>query len=173
MTVSRKREVEVAHVMPLLTAWPIFPLIMSTELFRMTQHNTRNEPHSKARGSVRCAGKQSLNFPLSHGERQTSSASTVSRIVEDKPWNMTHLASSPAHRVPKDLRGALSSSPKVVEAWNALTPLARNEWICWTISVKKPETRAEHIRRLTHDITHGKRRPCCWPGCPHRKKSGV
>ncbi|MEZ4104427.1 MAG: YdeI/OmpD-associated family protein [Candidatus Paceibacterota bacterium] len=80
----------------------------------------------------------------------------------------TKIASGVVHAVPKDIRKALTASEKISEAWNSLTPLARNEWICWTISVKKAETRKDHIKRMTNDITHGKRRPCCWPGCPHR-----
>ena len=52
--------------------------------------------------------------------------------------------------------------------WEDITPLARNEWICWVTSVKKAETRSQHIERLREDLKHGKRRPCCWPGCPHR-----
>ncbi len=72
------------------------------------------------------------------------------------------------HNVPADLRKSLVSSEKIREAWNSLTPLARNEWICWVISVKKAETRTDHIKRVGFHITHGQRRPCCWPGCPHR-----
>jgi len=78
------------------------------------------------------------------------------------------IATGVAHKVPADLRESLLFSPVVADAWNNLTPLARNEWICWTISVKKPETREKHIRRLLVDISNGKRRPCCWAGCPHR-----
>ena len=52
------------------------------------------------------------------------------------------------HEVPEDLRKALVSNPDVLEKWNNLTLLARNEWICWTTIVKKPETRKEHIERL-------------------------
>ncbi len=72
------------------------------------------------------------------------------------------------HTVSVDLRKALTSSSAVRDAWNGLTPLARNEWICWITSVKKLETRRDHIHRLCKDILEGKRRPCCWPGCPHR-----
>lgn len=72
------------------------------------------------------------------------------------------------HRVPNDMRVMLMSAPEVLTAWNKLTPLARNEWICWTTSVKKAETRAQHIERVRADMLKGKRRPCCWPGCPHR-----
>lgn len=78
------------------------------------------------------------------------------------------LSQGAVHTVPADLRKALVSSPRVAEAWNSLTPLARNEWICWTTSVKKAETRAEHVERVRADMIKGKRRPCCWPGCPHR-----
>ena len=80
------------------------------------------------------------------------------------------LASGVVHTVPADMRKALLSSSAVSEAWNSLTPLARNEWICWTTAVKKAETRAEHIERVRTDMLKGKRRPCCWPGCPHREK---
>lgn len=78
------------------------------------------------------------------------------------------VSSGVVHRVPKDLREELLASEALRDAWNNLTPLARNEWICWTTSVKKPETRAKHLARLRGDLLKGKRRPCCWPGCPHR-----
>lgn len=78
------------------------------------------------------------------------------------------VATGVVHRVPADLRKVLMSSKEVLGKWNNLTPLARNEWICWTTSVKKSETRQKHIERLIFDIEKGKRRPCCWPGCPHR-----
>jgi uncharacterized protein YdeI (YjbR/CyaY-like superfamily) len=73
-----------------------------------------------------------------------------------------------AHDLPLDLRQALSSDPKALATWEELTPLARNEWICWVISVKKPETRREHVERVGADLNDGKRRPCCWMGCVHR-----
>lgn len=74
-----------------------------------------------------------------------------------------------AHALPKDMRHALAGSAKALLAWDSLTPLARNEWICWTISVKTPETRAKHIGRVVSGLREGKRRPCCWMGCTHRK----
>ena len=72
------------------------------------------------------------------------------------------------HSIPADLRGAITSVPKVQILWGEITPLARNEWICWVTSVKKGETRSEHVRRVVEDLLNGKRRPCCWAGCPHR-----
>ena len=72
------------------------------------------------------------------------------------------------HQVPDDLKKVLLSNAELLEKWNKLTPLSRNEWICWTTIVKQEKTRKEHIERLREDILEGKKRPCCWPGCPHR-----
>ena len=52
------------------------------------------------------------------------------------------------HSIPADLRKALTSDPAAQAKWEDITPLARNEWICWTISVKKPETRKRHVERV-------------------------
>jgi len=78
------------------------------------------------------------------------------------------IASGVVHEVPQDVEQALKAGGDAVERWNALTPLQRNEWICWITMVKKPETRAEHIQRMIRELNVGKRKPCCWPGCPHR-----
>ncbi len=72
------------------------------------------------------------------------------------------------HKVPEDFKRALIAKPASLVAWEDITPLARNEWICWIVSVKKEETRRDHIRRAVEDLARGKRRPCCWAGCPHR-----
>ena len=82
--------------------------------------------------------------------------------------NKRNISGGVVHSVPADLRQALAGSPEALAAWEDITALARNEWICWTVSVKKPETRKEHVRRAVEDLVRGKRRPCCWPGCPHR-----
>lgn len=71
--------------------------------------------------------------------------------------------------MPEDLRTALARDEKAQAAWDKITPLARNEWICWVTIVKKAETRASHIERAVAELKEGKKRPCCWPGCPHRR----
>lgn len=81
------------------------------------------------------------------------------------------IATGVVHKVPKDLKEVLLSNSKLSTLWNELTPLARNEWICWVTIVKKSETRKNHLERLSTEILEGKRRPCCWPGCPHRRPS--
>jgi uncharacterized protein YdeI (YjbR/CyaY-like superfamily) len=78
-----------------------------------------------------------------------------------------------AHDLPADLRSALISDPKALALWEDITPLSRNEWICWVISVKKPETRQEHIERVCSELKEGMRRPCCWIGCIHRKNKAL
>lgn len=72
------------------------------------------------------------------------------------------------HKLPSDLKKALKSVPKAQEAWEDITPLARNEFICWVEDAKKPETRQHRIERTCNELSQGKRRPCCWPGCKHR-----
>lgn len=72
------------------------------------------------------------------------------------------------HYVPADLHDALVTDLSALERWQDLTPLARNEWICWVTGVKRPETRRQHIERLLIELLEGKRRPCCWQGCNHR-----
>lgn len=83
------------------------------------------------------------------------------------------LSSGVVHAIPADLRSALTSDLKAAGLWNDLTPLARNEWICWTISVKTEETRREHVQRVVSQLKEGKRRPCCWIGCIHRKDKAI
>lgn len=73
------------------------------------------------------------------------------------------------HEVPIDMLKALTSDADILVKWNNLTPIQRNEWICWVIIVKKSETRVEHIDRMIEELKEGKRQPCCWPGCPHRR----
>ncbi|MBI4250127.1 YdeI/OmpD-associated family protein [Candidatus Uhrbacteria bacterium] len=72
------------------------------------------------------------------------------------------------HRVPTDLRRALTSDSVAREVWENITPLARNEWICWVKNAKQEATRSRRIERVRTDLIGGKRRPCCWPGCKHR-----
>ena len=77
------------------------------------------------------------------------------------------------HKIPTDLRDALTSDSKTLAVWESLTPLARNEWICWVTFVKQDKTREQHIKRLIIDLKKGKRRPCCWIGCIHRKDKEI
>lgn len=72
------------------------------------------------------------------------------------------------HTLPPDLEKALAADKAARTAWESLTPLARNEWICWVTFVKQEATRKEHAKRMMSQLKEGKRRPCCWIGCIHR-----
>ena len=78
------------------------------------------------------------------------------------------LSDGVVHDVPADLHETLTSSAVAQAAWEDITPLARNEFICWVEDAKKSETRERRIRRTKEELIEGKRRPCCWPGCSHR-----
>ncbi len=78
--------------------------------------------------------------------------------------------SGTVHKLPADLKKAIESDSKVKDLWEDITPLARNEWICWVTSVKLEETRIRRIEVGLDKMRKGMRRPCCWAGCRHRFK---
>lgn len=84
-----------------------------------------------------------------------------------------NIADGVVHKVPEDLGDALVRDEKALQIWESLAPLARNEWICWVTFVKKEETRNEHVVRVVEELKEGKRRPCCWIGCIHRKDKAI
>ena len=75
------------------------------------------------------------------------------------------------HQLTPELKAMLDGDALLSAKWEALTPLARNEWICWTLSAKQEATREKRRERLHEEILEGKKRPGCWPGCPHRRES--
>ncbi|HTK05161.1 MAG TPA: YdeI/OmpD-associated family protein [Candidatus Eisenbacteria bacterium] len=78
------------------------------------------------------------------------------------------IATGTIHELPADLRKALLATPAALAVWEDVTPLARNEWICWVTSGKKAETRDIRITKALSKLRGGMRRPCCWAGCHHR-----
>src|SRR5262245_55060764 len=76
------------------------------------------------------------------------------------------------HKLPTDLRAALVGNATALAAWKDITPLARNEFICWVEDAKQENTRERRIRRTQEELEEGMRRPCCWPGCKHRERNG-
>ena len=72
------------------------------------------------------------------------------------------------HKIPSDFKKAIYADSKALSVWEDITPLARNEWICWVTSAKQVETRSRRIAAGLSKMRSGMRRPCCWAGCPHR-----
>ncbi len=81
------------------------------------------------------------------------------------------IAGGTVHKMPADFKKTILSDKKVLALWQDITPLARNEWICWVISGAKAETRVRRIAVGLDKMRKGMRRPCCWAGCPHRVRS--
>lgn len=75
--------------------------------------------------------------------------------------------------VPADLQKALRADATALAAWHDITPLARNEFLCWVENAKANETRARRVRRTVEELDEGKRRPCCWMGCIHRTDKAI
>jgi len=75
--------------------------------------------------------------------------------------------------MPDELKAVLEKNAKLQEMWDKLTPLAQNEWMCYVTIAKKAETRQGHLDRLQENILSGEKRPCCWPGCPHRRPNAA
>lgn len=78
------------------------------------------------------------------------------------------ISNGTVHKIPKDVQKVVSSKVSIHDIWEGITPLARNEWICWIEDAKKNETRERRIKIMLDKFKKGERRPCCWAGCPHR-----
>lgn len=72
------------------------------------------------------------------------------------------------HDVPDDLFDALNETKETTSLWENLTPIGRNEFICWIEDAKQEKTRTRRIRRTVEELAEGQKRPCCWAGCIHR-----
>jgi len=57
---------------------------------------------------------------------------------------------------------------EIISLWEELTPIARNEFLCWIKDAKQEKTRLKRIKQTVEELLEGKRRPCCWAGCIHR-----
>ena len=82
-------------------------------------------------------------------------------MADDFPQGTVHAAAD-------DLRAAMRADLTTLQLWHGLTPLGRNEFICWVEDAKQPATRRRRIERTREELLEGKKRPCCWVGCIHR-----
>jgi hypothetical protein len=122
---------------------------------------------SHAEAIARCLPQTLLRFV-----RGTGDAWRDPRARYDGPVSGQGVPGGVVHELPADLGEALLANATVLDAWNDITPLARNEFICWVEDAKQETTRARRIRRTQEELEEGQRRPCCWPGCKHRDRTG-
>lgn len=81
------------------------------------------------------------------------------------------IAGTVHNTVPIDVQKLLKTDESALKVWGDITPLARNEWLCWIESAKLIETRERRVQRTVNELAEGIRRPCCWPGCIHRERN--
>ena len=80
---------------------------------------------------------------------------TVDVIVEPtKDW--------PEPDIPDDFVTALRAAPDTADLWNAITPMARWEWVRWINATANADTRSRRIEVAIDKLRAGKRRPCCF-----------
>lgn len=119
------------------------------------------EPYKTSKGAIQ--------FPIDNPLPLALIKKIVQFRVDEVKKSLTiNLLAGVVHEIPEDMAQVLTADLDLLERWNNLTPIQRNEWICWVTIVKTAETRAEHIQRMIEEIHEGKKKPCCWPGCPHR-----
>jgi hypothetical protein len=80
----------------------------------------------------------------------------------------TKISGGLVHELPADLVSALTATKDITSLWENLTPIGRNEFICWVEDAKQEKTRARRIKRTIEELLEGQKRPCCWVGCIHR-----
>ena len=76
------------------------------------------------------------------------------------------------HALPADLREARIANATALEAWRDITPLARNEFICWVEDAKQETPEPPHPAHPGG--TGGGSAPALlrWPGCSQRERTG-
>jgi len=112
---------------------------------------------------------------VSHPSRAALTSSSNPKLARGRyrrPVSSQRVPDGVVHMLPADLRHALIANTTALGAWKDITPLARNEFICWVEDAKQETTRARRIRRTQEELEEGQRRPCCWPGCKHRERTG-
>src|SRR5215204_5578923 len=112
------------------------------------------------------------SFSTWKGERSDAASRSYSALDYDRHMSGEAVPGGVVHELPQDLRDALITNAEALDAWKDITPLARNEFICWVEDAKQETTRARRIRRTQEELEEGQRRPCCWPGCKHRDRTG-
>ncbi|MCB9228049.1 MAG: YdeI/OmpD-associated family protein [Deltaproteobacteria bacterium] len=130
------------------------------------------KPYKMSKGSVQFPLSDPIPYDLIKKITEFR-ANELSQIKMKQTKREVKNLPDPVHSLPEDFAKELRATLAVRKAWTSLTPLDRNEWICWVISAKKSETRQKRIKIALEKLTEGSKRPCCWPGCPHRRPAAA
>lgn len=137
--------------------------VMVEGTFNGTSFQTPLEPDGRFRHWFRVDAKLLKSAGVTTGDTITL------QITPVKEW--------PEPDIPSDLQQALAASSKASALWQQITPMARWEWIRWTRSTSRAETRKHRVEVAISKLESGERRPCCWNrnACtePEVSKNGV
>ncbi len=97
---------------------------------------------------------------------------TSTRTPSSAQPNLEDVPGGVVHPLPADLHQMLMGDSTALAAWQDITALARNEFICWVEDARQEQTRRRRISIAEDKLLRGERRPCCWPGCKHRDRTG-
>ena len=75
------------------------------------------------------------------------------------------------HKLPADLREGLIASPTALDAWKDITPLARNEFLCWVEDAKQEATRQRVFAGLRKSWRRASGDRVAGPGARHRERT--
>jgi hypothetical protein len=156
----------------------LVPPVVEARLASSTLSATHSRTHQARATETARRSARSLAMcrrPTRRGRGRASKPGRFSRVQDARYRGLVSSQRVPGgvvHKLPEDLRRALAANPAALDAWKDITPLARNEFICWVEDAKQKMTRERRIRRTEEELEEGQRRPCCWPGCSHRERTG-
>lgn len=75
-------------------------------------------------------------------------------VLPSKRW--------PEPTVPADLGDALDDSATASARWQAITPMARWEWVRWVGATRNADTRSRRVEVSISKLDAGSSRPCCF-----------
>jgi hypothetical protein len=109
-----------------------------------------------------------LPAPASKKLPSRSQVAVLRRTAGLKPGEPAAVEVEPVDRwpeptLPRDFKAALAAAPRDVrELWDAITPMARWEWVRWIDATANPATRKRRVEVSISKLQSGKRRPCCF-----------
>lgn len=91
---------------------------------------------------------------LDVGDADAAAVAIDLEVLPAKQW--------PEPTVPTDLGAALDDSATASARWQAITPMARWEWVRWVGATRNADTRNRRVEVSISKLDAGSSRPCCF-----------